>query len=73
LIFFPKFVGCTFVTCAIWQYESQRSKLKKLKERWQLKEKSQQISSQVFQENNSIEKRKEYILVEKYLAGYFRT
>ncbi len=45
---FSKFVGCSFVTCAIWQYESQRKKLRKVKERWQLKEKPKQISSQVF-------------------------
>ena len=46
--FFFKFVGCSFVTCAIWQYEAQRKKLLKVKERWQSKEKSQQISSKVF-------------------------
>jgi hypothetical protein len=44
---FSKFVGCSFVTCAIWQYESQRNKLRKVKERWQAKEKPKQISSQV--------------------------
>jgi hypothetical protein len=42
-----KFVGCSFVTCAIWQYESQRNKIQKTKERWQAKEKPKQISSQV--------------------------
>jgi hypothetical protein len=45
---FSKFVGCSFVSCAIWQYESQRNKLRKIKERWQLKEKPKQITSQVF-------------------------
>ncbi|UJR13349.1 hypothetical protein I4U23_000367 [Adineta vaga] len=38
------FVGCSFVSCAVWQYESQRNKLRKLKERWQSKLKSDQIS-----------------------------
>ncbi|CAF1212315.1 unnamed protein product [Rotaria sordida] len=46
-IFTVGFVGCSFVTCAIWQYESHRNKLRKIKERWQLKEKPQQISSQL--------------------------
>lgn len=47
LIFRFKFVGCSFVTCAIWQYESQRNKLLKVKERWQSKENSGQFSSKV--------------------------
>ncbi|CAF1254541.1 unnamed protein product [Rotaria sp. Silwood1] len=46
-IFTIGFVGCSFVTCAIWQYESHRNKLRKIKERWQLKDKPQQISSQL--------------------------
>ncbi|CAF1578297.1 unnamed protein product [Adineta steineri] len=46
-IFTISFVGCSFVTCAIWQYESQRHKLRKLKERWQSKGNSQQLSSQL--------------------------
>ncbi len=50
LFFFSKFVSCSFVSCAIWQYESQRNKLRKVKERWQSKEKPKQISSQVFSE-----------------------
>lgn len=35
-----KFVGCSFVTCSIWQYESHRYKISQLKQRWQLKTKS---------------------------------
>ncbi|CAF1633161.1 unnamed protein product, partial [Adineta ricciae] len=46
-VFTVGFVGCSFVTCAIWQYESQRNKLRKLKERWQSKLNSDQISSQL--------------------------
>ncbi|CAF4487928.1 unnamed protein product, partial [Rotaria sp. Silwood2] len=46
-IFTISFVGCSFVACAIWQYESHRNKLRKIKERWQLKDKPQQISSQL--------------------------
>lgn len=46
-IFTISFVGCSFVTCAIWQYEAQRNKLKKVRERWQSKEMTQQLSTQL--------------------------
>ncbi|CAF1421235.1 unnamed protein product [Rotaria magnacalcarata] len=46
-IFTLSFVGCSFVTCAIWQYESHRKKLKRQKENWQSKNKSQNIPSQL--------------------------
>ena len=44
-----KFVDCSFVSCAIWQYESHRAKLLEVKQRWTLKDKPKKISSQVRQ------------------------
>ena len=66
--FLSQFVGCSFATCAIWQYEAQRRKLSKVKERWQSKEKSKPISSQVlFLFETIYAKKNSEFLVDEYL------